>query len=78
MSADAKNREICTAGFFCRRFYVKMSGSKSVGIRLTGKWKMCIRDSPDSDADLLSWTVGGVWTQSDIHGTGLVAASGEY
>lgn len=29
-------------------------------------------------ADLLSWTVGGVWTQSDIHGTGLVAASGEY
>ena len=28
----------CTAGFFCRRFYVKMSGSKSVGIRLTGKW----------------------------------------
>ena len=32
----------------------------------------------DSDADLLSWTVGGVWTQSDIHGTGLVAASGEY
>ena len=33
---------------------------------------------PDSYADLLSWTVGGVWTQSDIHGTGLVAASGEY
>ena len=28
----------CKAGFFCRRFYVKMSGSKSVGIRLTGKW----------------------------------------
>ena len=38
LSADAKNREICTAGFFCRRFYVKMSGSKSVGIRLTGRW----------------------------------------
>ena len=32
----------------------------------------------DFDADLLSGTVGGVWTQSGIHGVGLVAASGEY
>lgn len=32
----------------------------------------------DFDADLLSGTVGGVWTQSGIHGAGLVAASGEY
>ena len=37
-----------------------------------------LADNLDFDADLLSGTVGGVWTQSVIHGTGLVAASGEY